>query len=311
MINTNKIKPHAHNYLNTLNPKSRTRTLYGFVLTNFFKFINKKHINLLRIEQFLQSPALTHHKTISPAYFNMRLHALRGFFNYLEQHNIIKKNPTRYIKSKKTTHNESQRTLSLDELNFILRRTHGDAQHALFILANTGLRISELVNIRRNNIKLEHLHDRTAWVLTIKTKGNKTRRLELNAETHRIIKKRFAQYNYLANTPLFPSITRHGQCASSMTIYNKIKKQLKKIGFSQVSPHWFRHSFAQQLHQQNINTQTIQGALGHTNLNTTQQYLQRMQIVPTQIKLNLKLKLSETADHAPQLPHSNRHDYKP
>ena len=283
------IKHHAHNFLKTLNPKSQTRIQYGFVINNFFKFLGQKHINLLHIEQFLASPATKKNKRASNAYFNIRLATLRSFFTYLEKHNIINKNPTRFIKSQPTPNTQSHRSLTMPELKHILRRTTGDAQHAIFILANTGLRISELANIRRSHIKPTHLNHKKTYALQVTCKGQKLRRIELNNDTLHIINKRFEKYKHLANTPLFPASIERGQCIKPGSLYNKIKKQLKTIGYPHVTPHWLRHTFAQQLHQQKIDSTTIQQSLGHNNLNTTQRYLQKMAIVPTQINLNIKI----------------------
>ena len=294
---TSAIKQHAPKFLKSIEHQPKTRVDYGYVITQFVNHIMSrqiKQIKMLHIEQYLASPTSNNSRP-SPHMFNMRLAALRSLFNYLEQHELIDKNPTRFIKTHKIKNTESTRTLTHNELRYILRRTTGDSQHAIFIICNTGLRISELASIRRNNIKKEYVNNHHAYVLSVVCKGSIIRRLELNEATTSLIFKRFNKYKYLANTPLFPSV-QLGQCMRPSSLAFKIKKQLKRIGFANVTPHWFRHTFAQHLQNQNLNTQQIQSSLGHKNLNTTQKYLHRMSIVPTQTQLMSDLTLDEPDD---------------
>ena len=289
-MTTTLIKQHAKNYLDTLNHNSTTRIQYGYILNDLITFlINNKYkkINTIRIEQFLQHNT-SKNKRPSTHYFNLRLATLKSLFTYLEKHTIITptQNPTKYIKTKKTQHTESTRTLTQSELHYILKHTHNTTNDALTILAHTGLRISELTSIRKNNLKKLTINNKQTWVLTINTKGNKIRRLQLHNTTAHILNKRFKKYQYLANTPAFPSTQIKGNTMTPTNLRRIIKKDLKRIGFPNVTPHWLRHTFAQLLQLQNNQTHHIQQALGHTHLNTTQHYITQLQIIQPHIKIN-------------------------
>ena len=279
------LKQHAKKFLDQYPPASSCRVNYGYTLSEFFRFLNTrqiKNISMLRIEQFLLSP--THKKTRpSNAYFNFRLSTLRTFYNYLAKHKLIKTNPTQFIRSKNTPQTHSERTLTTQEVRYILRHTTGVAHIAILVMVNTGLRLAELCSLRRQNLKTIQLDQGPLTYIQVLGKGQKPRNLNVNPKVIAAIKQQLNKNKHLANTPLFPGL-KPGTTITPRSLYRIIKKQLKTIGFPNTTPHWFRHTFAQLL-SQNKDLQTTQAALGHSNLNTTQRYIQKLKVVNIQQNL--------------------------
>lgn len=307
-ISVKVAKNNAKQYLDQISNLA-SRANYGYVLTEFFNYVKDQgwiQLTTMRIELYLISPTIRKKKPTNSR-FNMRLHVLRSFFKYLQQHDLIEHNTAQFIKSKKTHSQVSHRLLTKNEIKYILRHTNGDAQHAIYIIYHTGLRISELANIRRKDLKTT---DGT-HILKIIAKGQKPRRLQLHDDIAKVLYQRFFKYNYLANAPLFPS-TIKGRCILSSTLTARVRKACAAIGFKNITPHWFRHAFAQQLQHQNIHITQIQNQLGHANINTTQQYLKEMQLnkplitPPPQLKIDDPEPLKFNASPSQQHPGSKK-----
>ena len=141
------------------------------------------------------------------------------------------------------------------------------------ILYATGIRVSELVNI-----KLSSFDENFSSVL-IRGKGNKERVVPITEIAKKIIKKyltvrqSFLNVNVDDNDFLFPSssknnhITRHRffQMLKGLSVRTNISS-------SKLSPHVIRHSFATHLLERGVDLRVIQTSLGHSDISTTQIY---------------------------------------
>jgi len=128
-------------------------------------------------------------------------------------------------------------------------------------LYSSGLRVSELVNLKVDSLNLE---DNTGWVR--KGKGNKDRLFALSRELaediRRYLQGRENKYLFSKEKPL---TTRNIQ----KIIHGvKIRAGLNK----KVTPHTLRHSFATHLLENGTDIRVIQQLLGHSSLSTTQLY---------------------------------------
>jgi integrase/recombinase XerD len=129
------------------------------------------------------------------------------------------------------------------------------------LLYSSGLRVSELVNLKVNDLNLE---DKTGWVR--KGKGSKDRIFSLSENLANELKEYLQEKE---NTYLFskekPLTTRNIQ----KIIYGmRNRSNLNK----KITPHTLRHSFATHLLEQGTDIRVIQAILGHASLNTTQVY---------------------------------------
>ncbi len=144
-------------------------------------------------------------------------------------------------------------------------------QAILQTLFATGLRISELVHLDRDDIR-ENTHE-----LPVRGKGNKVRVVFLSEEAHNAIKSYVA-----ARVDMDPALfIRHKQGAgnqddlrlSARSIQRLIKKYAAKAGLTKtITPHTLRHSFATDLLSNGADVRQVQQLLGHASIMTTQIY---------------------------------------
>lgn len=134
----------------------------------------------------------------------------------------------------------------------------------LTILYSTGLRISELIEIKIKDI------DFSERTILIKGKGNKERIVLFDAYTKEEMK------TYLKTRPKkseYLIINNKGHPLSSRYIQMMIKEYAKKAGIKKnVTPHVLRHSYATHLLKRGVDIRIIQQLLGHSSILSTQIY---------------------------------------
>jgi integrase/recombinase XerD len=166
--------------------------------------------------------------------------------------------------------------LSLEEVDRLLAQpdtstARGLRDKALIeVLYATGLRVSELVSLKTNNL---HLDD---GYLTCVGKGSKERIVPIGQEAAEWLKKYLAQgRRELLNGSsawLFVN-ARDGGPLSRVGFWKVLKEYGIKAGISrELSPHVLRHSFATHLLERGADLRAIQVMLGHADLSTTQIY---------------------------------------
>lgn len=130
----------------------------------------------------------------------------------------------------------------------------------LQVLWRTGVRVSELANIRPRDIEWPN-----QVVNITKGKGGKQRRVLLDEKTVQMLSNYVSSQNIGEEQPVFDLKRRQ--------IGNIVKKYGKMIGVD-VHPHTLRHSFAIHLVRSGMDLRRVQLLLGHSSLNMTQIYLQ-------------------------------------
>lgn len=131
------------------------------------------------------------------------------------------------------------------------------------LLYSTGLRVSELVNLKVSDVNLD---EKTGWVR--RGKGSKDRLMvmseNLSEELKEYLATRGKENSYIFSKEK-PLTTRN--------IQKIIKGARQRAGINKkVTPHTLRHSFATHLLEQGIDIRIIQAMLGHSSLSTTQVY---------------------------------------
>jgi integrase/recombinase XerD len=135
----------------------------------------------------------------------------------------------------------------------------------LEIMYSAGLRISELIKLRRENVLLD------IGFIKCRGKGEKERLIPIGEVAAGKLR------NYLANLPDFDSealfLTRLGRPFSRPGCWKMIRGHIRKAGIKKkVTPHTLRHSFATHLLSGGANLRSIQEMLGHADIATTQVY---------------------------------------
>jgi len=209
-----------------------------------------------------------------------QLSALRQFHKFLCADQIRADDPTRIVASPRTTR-PLPKVLSVAEVDRLLGRAETEANAdlpparrqgavrlyvLLELLYATGMRVSELVSLRRSAVI------RDAAFLTITGKGNKERIVPLNDRA------RDAVTLWAAKLPpgslwLFPANGEDGHL--SRQVFARDLKALAgraEIAAARVAPHVLRHAFASHLLQGGADLRVVQTLLGHADIATTQIY---------------------------------------
>ena len=224
-----------------------------------------------KIRDFLSSLYITSN---SRSTVSRKIYAIRSFFHYLIQQGKAEKNPMDLISIPKAE-KKLPEILTEDEMIRFLDQLPGESlseirNKALFeLFYASGLRLSELTNLRRENINFD---ERLVRVLG---KGNKERIVPFNRKAGEILK----EYILLSDKKYkkeseYIFLNLNGKKISDRGVEKIVKEVFKKIGDSgkNVYPHLFRHSFATHLLQRGVDLRMIQELLGHSNLSTTEKY---------------------------------------
>jgi integrase/recombinase XerD len=204
-----------------------------------------------------------------------RLAAIKMFYRFLVRERILKSDPTSLIDSPKLWKKIPQ-TLSLNEVESLMaqpdfRDKQGIRDRAILeTLYATGMRVSEAVNLKTDNVNLD------IGFLRCIGKGNKERVIPLGKKAVASIRRYLeASRPHLAKkkeTP-FLFLNRSGNKISRQSLWKLLKKYARAARIKKpIRPHILRHSFATHLLERGADLRSVQEMLGHTNISTTQIY---------------------------------------
>ncbi|MBS1985853.1 MAG: tyrosine-type recombinase/integrase [Bdellovibrionales bacterium] len=200
--------------------------------------------------------------------------AIRQFHRFLFSEKILATDPTATLKLPKFDHIIPE-PLSVVQMSALLPPLISDSfktmrtQTMIDAAYNLGLRVSELINLKTDDVNFEE-----GFVRVRRGKGGRDRivpfGINLGATLKRYIEIRNRQPN--ANSPhLF--VSAKGKPISRGTFWWLLKRWANRAGVKRrVSPHQLRHSFATHLLAGGANLRGIQAALGHKDIRQTQIY---------------------------------------
>lgn len=201
---------------------------------------------------------------------------IKAFYKYLMIEKRISNDPTLLIDAPRLGRKLPD-TLDLHEINELLEaidhsKLEGPRNRAIIeVLYSSGLRVSELTNLKLSNLFLE------TGFLRVVGKGNKERLVPIGSDaikyvniylqevrSHQKIKKGEEDIVFL---------NRNGSRLSRVMIFTFIKNVAATAGLKKkVSPHTFRHSFATHLIEGGADLRAVQEMLGHESITTTEIY---------------------------------------
>lgn len=230
---------------------------YGIILRKFRDYVNKQpeQVNRHEIVRYLNH--LMFERKLSKSTVANILSVIKSFYSFMAENEYIDTNPTRGINAIKMD-KKAPVYLTQDEMRDLVNTALEPRDNLMVkMLYATGVRVSELVNIKREDIDL----DRD----TIKVFGKGAKeRIVLIPE---MLKPQIEAYckGFTSGQKLFDLTPR--------TVQRDIKTLALRAGINKkVTPHKLRHSFATHMLQNGGNVVAIQKLLGHTSLNTTQIY---------------------------------------
>ncbi|HPH73489.1 MAG TPA: site-specific tyrosine recombinase XerD [Paludibacteraceae bacterium] len=200
---------------------------------------------------------------------------IRSFYRFLLIDNQIDNDPTELLESPKLPA-QIPEVLSVKEIDAIINAidlSHPQGQRNVAIietLYGSGLRVSELVNLKLSNIYFKEKY------MKVEGKGSKERLVPLSDASLRAIELWRRDRNLLdvkKEAEDFLFVNRYGRQLTRVMIFTIVKQLAKAANIQkEISPHTFRHSFATHLLEGGANLRAIQQLLGHESILTTEVY---------------------------------------
>lgn len=201
---------------------------------------------------------------------------IKSFYKYCFQEQIVQKDPTELLsapKLKKTLPD----TLTFEEIEQLiaqidLSKPEGTRNKAMLeTLYSCGLRVSELVNIRRSHLYLD------IGFIRVIGKGDKERLIPIGASAIKYLQIYLqevrSKIEYQKGYEDIVFLNRRGGKLSRIMIFYIIKDLAVKAEINKtISPHTFRHSFATHLVEGGADLRAVQEMLGHESITTTEIY---------------------------------------
>ena len=246
-----------------------TLDAYRRDLENFSDSLNVNDINevdRLKINSYVRS--LKEHK-YAPTSIIRKVASIRGFFKWASAVGILEKNPASTLEQPKVPQ-RLPKVVTLKEIEDMLRNNLNPIQHVIMeLLYSCGLRVSELVNLKINDIDLSSKYVRCFG------KGSKERIIPIGETAKKVVREYLPQRELLVKKYNLSTkrllILDNGRLITRQDVYTFIHAQGKLIN-KNISPHTLRHSFATHLLENGADLRIVQELLGHSDVSTTQLY---------------------------------------
>ena len=208
-------------------------------------------------------------RKLAPTSVIRKIASLRGFFKWATSVGVLEKNPAATLEQPKTPQ-RLPKVVSVKEIEEMLHNNLTPLEHVMMeLLYSCGLRVSELVNLKVNDIDLSSKYVRCFG------KGSKERIIPIGDKAKETVKEylptrelTLKKYNLNTKNLL---IRENGSMVTRQEVYNFIHAQGKLI-HKNISPHTLRHSFATHLLENGADLRVVQELLGHSDVSTTQLY---------------------------------------
>jgi integrase/recombinase XerD len=265
-----------------------TLDAYRRDLRDFLEFLKQKKTTLAKasrgqLEAYQQSLAAAGLSSRTAA---RRLSSLRQFFEFIYSEKLRADNPAATLEAPKLAR-QLPKTLQAEHMALLFAEAEKDLSlkglrllAMLELMYGSGLRVSELVNVKRTSLQIKD--GNVAEFIMITGKGNKERMVPVGGKAREVLAKYLnAEAEILAGGKKKKAERSPWLFAGSegkpMTRHNfalLLKALALKAGIDPalISPHTLRHSFASHLLEGGADLRVIQELLGHSDISTTQIY---------------------------------------
>ncbi|MEA5444800.1 site-specific tyrosine recombinase XerD [Gammaproteobacteria bacterium AB-CW1] len=254
-----------------------TLSAYRADLQNLRQWVEAQQLDLVALERedILEFLAWRVQKGARPRSTARQLSSIRRFFRFLVREGQRSDDPSAEIDMPRLGR-PLPRSLGEEEVEALLAAPETDKplglrdRAMLELLYATGLRVSELVGLRLDQVNLQQ------GVIRIRGKGDRERLVPIGEEAqgwlHRYVSEARQQILGGRESPcLFP--TRRSQSMTRQAFWHIIKRYSQRAGISSgLSPHTLRHAFATHLLNHGADLRVVQMLLGHSDVSTTQIY---------------------------------------
>lgn len=259
------------------NLSADTLKAYRIDLRQFQVFLDLHNAELCRetISDYISAL----HQSYAPRTIKRKAASIKAFCLWLEYEGTIERSPFDRLRLKFNVPSTLPRTIPLDVVESILssayqcqRRTTSSSGlrdiAILELLFSTGLRVSELCHLKPECVDFNN------GTMLILGKGAKERLLQIgNPEVLTSLKRYSSSICDSIRSSGWLFVNRLGQRYSEQSVRSMIRKYLALSGSAlHITPHMFRHTFATQLLEEDVDIRYIQAFLGHSSIATTQIY---------------------------------------
>lgn len=264
-----------------LSPK--TLKAYEADLRQFDEFLKKDDIKKITKDDLKLYLGML--SKFSSRTMKRKVATLKTFFSFLEFEESIEANPFHKVRIKIKLEKLLPKVLSIVEINAILEQAYLDKENIIIkntyqhkeairniavleLLLATGIRVSELCSLKKENIGANF------ETIRILGKGNKERNIPItNKATKEALQNNYMSFRSMIDASSFFFINRFENPLSTQSVRNLVKKYAVKANVHRnITPHVFRHSFATLLLEEDVDIRYIQHFLGHSSINVTQMY---------------------------------------
>ena len=198
--------------------------------------------------------------------------SLRGLCKFLLIEGTIDEDPLENLSTPKGW-KRVPKILGIEDISSLLEKPHGEKfsirdKAILEIMYSSGLRASELVNMKTGDINFE------AGFITIQGKGSKERVIPVNETALKTLKRYIEELRPVLlkkKTSHYLFLRKGGKPMTRQRLWQLIKMYSKELSIK-ISPHTLRHCFASHLLDGGADLRALQKMLGHTDISTTQIY---------------------------------------
>ena len=256
---------------------SNSVAAYEQDLQRLTSYMEQHNIDVIKATyEDLQAFVFETFKSINSVRTQARLVAgIHSFYRFLLYHNYIQQDPSELLETPKKEHHLPD-VLTLDEIDSMIAqldmsKPESHRNRAIIeMLYGSGLRVSELVNLRLSDIY------RQEGFMRIIGKGSKQRLVPISPVADQWLQYWLEDRSKLDIKPEYSDIVflnRYGRQLTRAMIFTIIKTLAKQADIHKnISPHTLRHSFATHLLQNGADLRIIQQLLGHEDITTTEIY---------------------------------------
>jgi site-specific recombinase XerD len=273
------------------NYSPKTLRAYGDDLAQFLRWVEKNRVDWdnpvsfsrVDIEGFMQYLA---GQGMSGVTRVRKLAAIRKFFAFMEENDILAANPAHTVKGARREEKEPN-ILYKEQYKALLYEASDNIRDYAIIqtFLQTGIRLSELVNLRVDDVDLEHR------LLTVRQgKGKKDRQIPLVDEAVKALRnyKRYRNTELIRDDEIF-FLAKNGTSLNVSTVKYLVAKYVKQAGIrKKVSVHTLRHTFGAHKADKHMSLAILQELMGHKKKETTLKYIHLA-------KTNLRAEMVQTA----------------
>lgn len=273
------LENYLHDCTKKRNLSKHTIKAYSIDLYQFLTFAKQENCNKELLSTYLERLHNTYSKTKT---VKRKIASLKAFFNYLEYNEYLDSNPFNKMRVQFKEPKLLPRTIPMDYISSILSKAYTDIitsksdyqkktairnTAVIELLFSTGIRVSELCNIKHEDINLSQ------GTLRIYGKGSKERILQIGNESVSQILHQYQTLLYQEQTNGYFFVNKLGKRLSEQSIRIMLVNYEQALHISQhITPHMLRHTFATQLLEEDVDIRFIQKILGHSSITTTQIY---------------------------------------